>query len=387
MRTIDRFVGVPLCWMAAAWNRMLRPRTGRAKLEGVLVMKFFGMGSVLLTSPVVTALKRAHPAVRIAYLTFAQNGEILSRLHGIDLPLLISTTSAGAFVRSTLSALIAIRRMQVDVVLDLEFFSKFSTLVSVLSGAPTRIGFDLPTRWRRSNLTARVPLDHGTHVTREFVQQLTRLGIKGNPDEVMRLAATREETESMKQKLSVDDNGVESICININAGSTSLERRWPAERFGEIVHTLMSERPARRFFFIGVESEREYVHAVLRSCPEISSRSVNCAGVLTLGELIALLQHSSLLLTNDTGPMHIAAAVGTRVVALFGPESPRFYGPLGRARIMYKGLPCSPCLNVYNAKMFVCPYDARCMKEITVEEVMDAIRLIMQEAAQERVEA
>jgi ADP-heptose:LPS heptosyltransferase len=70
--------------------------------------------------------------------------------------------------------------------------------------------------------------------------------------------------------------------------------------------------------------------------------------------------------------MHIAGAVGTPVVALFGPESPVLYGPPGDARVMYKSLSCSPCLTVYNAKQFVCPFNARCMKEIGVEEVASA---------------
>jgi heptosyltransferase-2 len=108
---------------------------------------------------------------------------------------------------------------------------------------------------------------------------------------------------------------------------------------------------------------------------DVRRNSFNAAGLLSLGELIALLQRSTLILTNDSGPMHIAAALGRPVVALFGPESPALYGPpAGATRTIYKAVSCSPCLNVYNAKLFVCPYHARCMKEISTTDVLDAIR-------------
>jgi ADP-heptose:LPS heptosyltransferase len=122
-------------------------------------------------------------------------------------------------------------------------------------------------------------------------------------------------------------------------------------------------------------NERLYVDRALEGHADLQGAAFNCAGDLSLGELIALLQQSTLLLTNDSGVMHIASAAGTPVVGLFGPESPKMYGPSGPSRAIYKSLSCSPCLNMYNAKLFVCPYQARCMREISVEEVIDAVVL------------
>jgi ADP-heptose:LPS heptosyltransferase len=139
---------------------------------------------------------------------------------------------------------------------------------------------------------------------------------------------------------------------------------------------LLKERPTLRFFFTGAADERAYVEQALARNESVRNRAVNCAGLLTLGEFIALLSRSRLLLTNDSAPMHIASAVGTPVVALFGPESPQFYGPLGRAVVLYKPPSCSPCLNIYNAKLFICPYEARCMKQITIEDVLHAIKRV-----------
>jgi len=383
MRTIDRFVGIPLCWMTGIWITLVgrRPSIPAAhQLSTVLVIKFFGLGSVLLSTPFLSALRRCHPNARIIYLTFESNKELLERLPQLAMILTISTSSARAFLRTAGSTIRTVRKMNIDAVFDLEFFSKFSTLVSAVSGSPIRVGYELPARWRKMNLTHQVLLDHTAHVTQVFANQLQTVGqpVIECPA-ITPVEATPAERFSMQKKLSLGDNGVKIISVNINAGSTSYERRWDPVNFIEAVKAVRQQNSSIRFFFVGSRSERQYVDRALQGYPGLRGTAVNCAGDLSLGELIALLQRSVLLLTNDSGVMHIAAAAGTPVVALFGPESPMLYGPSGISRTIYKSLPCSPCLNVYNAKLFVCPYRARCMKEITVGEVVEAFTLISSE--------
>jgi ADP-heptose:LPS heptosyltransferase len=376
MRFVDRYAGVPLCWISGLWHRRFSRRRipFQSPPRAILIIKFFGMGSILLSAPSLAALREAFPDARIYYLSFSSNREILERLPFPFTPLTISSESALSFVRDTITVIRTVRRASVTVVFDLEFFSKFSTLISSLSGASERVGFELPTFWRRANLTVPVPFDRSLHVIEMFSKQLQAFGIRAvTPSVQISIQANTEERVSLERKLALGRNGVEVIAVNINAGATSLERRWPAERFAEVVRRLLAQNPHRRFLFLGTKAEREYVGRMLHENPDIQFASVNCAGALSLGEAIALLERSSFLLTNDSGPMHLASAAGTPVVALFGPESPRFYGPLGEHRIVYKSLSCSPCLNIYNAKLFVCPYDALCMKEITVEDVLAAI--------------
>jgi ADP-heptose:LPS heptosyltransferase len=263
-------------------------------------------------------------------------------------------------------------------VFDLEFFSKFSTLVAWFSGSPVRVGYDLPARWRSMNITHHIPLDHSAHVRELFLHQLRPFSIDvSETPPVSRLMSSRSERISMERKLNLASNGFKIVAININAGSTSLERRWGPDRFMEVAAAILHRQRNGRLFFTGSADEHAYVEAALRHSPEAQSHAVNCAGLLTLGELIALLERSSLFLTNDSGPMHIASSVGTPMVALFGPESPQFYGPLGRSRVLYKEISCSPCLNMYNAKLFECPYNARCMKETSTNEVLEAALAIL----------
>ncbi len=378
MRATDRYVGIPLCWLTGLANLILRKNSlPTGELRTILVIKFFGMGSILLASPFLTALRQRLPDARILFLTFEQNRELLVRLpYRLDV-LTIRTSSPSAFLKDTAKVITRIRSMHVDVVFDLEFFSKFSTLISALSLSRIRVGFALPTFWRRHNLTHEVTLDKSDHVVNVFRRQLLAVGI--THDHEARLSvmiATDEERMSARKKLNLEQGTFEVISVNINAGKTSRERQWQPANFMRVVQILLERNPLRRFVFIGNSDERQYVADALAGGRETARCCINGAGLLTIGELIALFETSAFVLTNDSGPMHIAAATGAKVIALFGPESPRFYGPIGDTIVLYKGIECSPCLNVYDAKLFVCPYSARCMKEISVDEVVAALTSI-----------
>jgi heptosyltransferase-2 len=171
------------------------------------------------------------------------------------------------------------------------------------------------------------------------------------------------------------------ICINPNAGATSLDRRWDGRRFSRVIDILRAENPTALFCLIGSPDEREYVEGIRSGLRGGVHHSMNLAGLLAFRELIALFSRSKLLITNDSGPMHAAAAVGLPTVALFGPEAPLFYGPIGNMTInLYAGLPCSPCLNIYDAKVFKCPIDRQCMKEISVGQVVAASRSLLRDS-------
>ncbi len=381
MRAIDRFAGVPLCWLTGVWNTVARRHSPSPRSETFLLIKFFGMGSVLLSTPVISSLLSRYPKARIFYLTFSSNREVLTKT-GLPVEIVtISDSSSVAFAGTAVKALYRLARASIDVVFDLEFFSKFSTLVSVLSGARVRTGFYLPAWWRRSNLTHPVVLERSSHVSGLFLRHLSAVGIQGaDRIRIARLRASADERAAMELKLGLTRSNSEVICINANAGATSPERRWRPRRFVAVAEHLVREDPSRRIFFTGSASERAYVDEVIGLAGGDSRAFRNCSGELSVAELVALFERSSFLVTNDSGPMHLAAAVGLPVIALFGPESPAFYGPLGSSKICYEAVACSPCLNVYNAKQFACPYGTRCMAAISTDDVLLAIQSVSAEA-------
>jgi len=377
IRSLDRFLGVPLCWMTGLFFRKRSQPLPPARWANILVIKFFGLGSILLTTPMLGILRKLSPRARILYLSFESNREILERLDGLDEILSIRTSTPMQFLDDALRVLRYLRKAKVDAVFDLEFFSKFSTLISAWTRASVRTGFSLPTIWRRRNLSHPIQLSHETHARILFLQHLSPFGWNGNEPPIQSLAASPGEQRSMREKLSLVEASDEVICINVNAGVTSLERRWALSQFAELITKLSSQTPQRRFVLIGTDNEREYVNQIFSFGKSIKRVATNSAGLLGLGELIALFQQTTVLITNDSGPMHIAAAVGTPVVGLFGPESPKFYGSHGDVANVYKAIACSPCLNFYNAKLFTCPFNARCMQEISTTEVLAAANSLL----------
>jgi ADP-heptose:LPS heptosyltransferase len=384
-RAIDRFAGIPLCIVAALLRRLASRRPvaeDPRQWQSVLVLKFFGLGSIVQATAFVHALRSLNPKARIFFLTFAGNSEMAERIPGVTDSCTISTESLPVFIRDTLRALSRVRSAGPDVAFDLEFFSKFSTLLGLLSGAPLRVGYALPARWRIWSLTHPTLLDTSGHIADSFLSLLQRFTASdvstGTPDFRRATAAERRAIDDALD-LHVRDSPL--VCVNINAGATSLERRWPAERFMKVVRVLLERHPGGRFIFIGARDERAYVAGAIAATGLMSGRVENFAGMTSLGELIALLERADLLLTNDSGPMHLAAVLGTPTVALFGPESPRVYLPRGNVNVIYKPMECSPCLNVYNAKLFRCPYQARCMREISPDEVTAAARQLLSNRA------
>ena len=145
-------------------------------------------------------------------------------------------------------------------------------------------------------------------------------------------------------------------------------------KYSELISRLAREDTSSLFCFIGsVEDSHRVRRAILDTeCP---ARCIDASGKLTIPELGALFQRCELLISNDSGPLHLAASLGTGTIGLYGPESPDFYGPVSdRSSVIYKGIKCSPCMNVYTAKQFRCPFNAECMREISVEEVLQQVR-------------
>ena len=375
MRFVDRFLGIPLCWILAMLHRLSKrayPNNLSAEVKDILVIKFFGMGSVILATPSLTLIRRGFPKARITFLSFHQNGEILARISTIDRVVTIDRSSVWRFVASTFRAIHTIRTIGPQVCFDLEFFSKFSTIVSAISRATIRGAFHLPTRWRSGLVTHQIRLDKNRHVIHSFcalVRSVIELEDQDPPLESPSIE--QGDHRSLLQKLPIE--GRRLISVNINAGDTFPERRWPKEKFAELISRLARQNDAL-FCFTGNQSDTPRV-AVAIANTDCVERCVDASGKLTIPELGALLERSDILISNDSGPLHLAASLGTPVVGLFGPEDPEFYGPTHpEAIVVYRKLECSPCMNIYAAKQFRCPYQARCMREITVDQVFARIQ-------------
>jgi ADP-heptose:LPS heptosyltransferase len=165
------------------------------------------------------------------------------------------------------------------------------------------------------------------------------------------------------------------ICVNVNAGNVYLERRWPRERFSEAVGILAGSHPEVTFVFTGTAAERSYTQGAIPA--HLSGRCVNAAGDYSIRKLASLFAGAELVISCDSGPLHLADMLGVPCIGIYGPETPTFYGVTGEASVrLYKPVSCSPCMNLYDARSFRCPYNARCMDEIAPGDLVEAVETL-----------
>jgi ADP-heptose:LPS heptosyltransferase len=263
--------------------------------------------------------------------------------------------------------------------------------VARLSRARWTVGFSAPEVWRGGFFDEVVPFNRYWHVARN-ARSLAG-GENGEAvkfSELIRPASTEAGRSEARRRLA--DGPIRPsrplVVVNVNAGQLALERRWPKEHFVALLNGLLglTEASARhglepeglRIVLAGAPDEREYVEGIRQAllAPELVE---NAAGDLTLDGLVALLEGAALLVSNDSGPLQVGAALGRPVVALFGPETPVMYAPLSPgATVLYRPPACSPCINVHDNKLATCHVGhALCMEKIEPEEVLaEAARIL-----------
>lgn len=380
MKKIDKLIGTPLSILFLLYEftkRIFIKRRRPTEFKKILVMKFFGMGSIILSIPLLNLIRKNFKEAEVTYLTFSQNKELLQQIKLADRHYFLRTDTFFHFIFDTLKILFKLRIEKYDAVLDLEFFSNFSLTMSYLSGAKWRAGYYVRGTARGFILDSAIYFNHLKHVSEVFAMLV--YGLKDGAMESPQIEFNLLPFLNLKEEqFNFEDFGIENngrkplIVMNVNASELCKERRWPAENFVQLSEYLIKNYDAL-LLFTGAEYDREYVQDVIDRIT-IKENVVNLAGKTGLKELIFILKNCDIFISNDSGPLHLASLLDRPTVSFFGPETPRHYGPLnGRRIVFYKDVYCSPCLSVYNAKTSACNGRNICMREISVKEVIGEI--------------
>ena len=387
LQAADRRLG-PLAGILLRPLALLRRRKP-GPAQRLLVIKFWGLGSLQLATPALRALRRRHPSAPLSLLTLKGNRELAEGFGLFDEVRCLDLAARGRvslFVR-LVQMLRALRAARYDRVYDFEFFTWFSALASLASGAPRTFGFAAPGVRRGGLHTDTVPFNRYWHVARNF--RALAGGENGAEVSIEELSVFRV-LPRHEQELDrvLNAGGRRLVVMNPNAGDLAPERRWPSERFAAVAARLVREDDAL-VVVTGAPSEQDKTRAVLRAAgPLPSGRLQDLGGALSIGALHALLRRADVVISNDSGPMHIAAALGAPTLGLFGPETPVMYAPLGaHTRVHYAPPLCSPCINVHEAKVLSCIHgQPECLMRIEVEQVLESARSLLEEGALRRRE-
>jgi lipopolysaccharide heptosyltransferase II len=395
---IDRRIGPALCLALFALRSILRrsPPQVPDPIRKVLVLKMWGMGSIVLATPLLRALRQRHPEARIDLLTLGENRAIAGCVPEID-GVHVVDLSGGipSFFAGTLGVLRKVRGERYDLLFDLEFLTRFSAIFSLLSGAQRSFGFSTKGDLRARLHDAVVPFNAYNHVALNFLALLGGRAVEPLPEfdaqgaTSLPALAPGPAAERELQEILDGRPGYRPdrplVVVNPNAGDMALERRWPEEHFVALLRSLCESRDVN-VALIGSPGERDYVAGLARRT-ELGERLMDLTGTIDVPQLVALLGRADVAVTSDSGPLHVAAAAGTSTVALFGPETPTLYGPLRsrpeqRHLVHYRNLACSPCMFVHNNKVLSCwAAKALCMTGIEPSDVLASVDKLLAERA------
>ena len=337
-------------------------------MQKILIIKLRYIGDVLLATPTVRAIKAARPDVRVTMMVNRGTEDVLSGNPDMDEIVVLDKGSLAA----QWGLITGLRRRRFDTVIDLTDGDR-SAFLSWVSGAPVRIGFNDEHRWRGKWYTHVVQSMPGAHhrIDRDL-EALKPMGIQaGSKDPQLWL--TREEENSANQLL--DQLGVQrsQSMVILQPGARYWFKAWPPERFAELADRLTSQYSCQ-VLIGGSDQDIDLAQQIRQTA---KSRPIIMAGRTTIKQFAAIAKRSALFVGSDSGAMHIAAAVGTPVVALFGPSSPAEWGPRsGQVHVIYKGLDCRQCFHPTCDRG-----EMSCMRQIMVEEVLGAaVRLLRVQA-------
>jgi heptosyltransferase-2 len=308
------------------------------------------------------ALRSAFPAAEIVVAANPLVSELFRHHPYCDRVLVYDKKGEHKGVRGLVRFSSILRRERFDLAILLQNAVE-AALMTFLAGIPRRAGY--ATDGRRILLTHAVTVgeeERGLHHTRYYLRMLASLGITGG-DGNLRLSCTDEDLAWARKQLG---SGV-AFAVNPGAAYGSA-KRWYPERFAAVADRLSSEYGAR-IVLTGGPAEAEIGRDIAAA---MGIPPLDLIGRTTVRQLMALLSLCRLVVTNDSGPMHVAAAFDVPVVAVFGPTDHTTTSPLTeRNRIVRHEMDCAPCL------LRQCPTDHRCMTAVTVEDVLRAARELL----------
>lgn len=387
LRIIDLWVGRPICWLITALyfaKGLLVKKTPPANPRQILFIKLFGAGSIVLAYPTVRAAQRRFPEAELYFLTFSANRPVLALLGAIP-DRNIYTVRNDSLLHLLLdicSCLNSLIRKKLDVIIDLEFFSRFTAILSFALRSQLRIGFyGFHTEGLRRGrfINSQVNYNHTLHTARAFFTLLRPLGVgQESFDAALPVIPPTPAYPGNILSLLPESTGAEGrpettrwLAINPNSSDLIALRRWPEEHFVGLALRLLEEFADYGIIFIGSKEEKAYVDTLVATIKgEVpTARIANLAGLTTLAELLDLFHLIELFITNDSGPAHLAALTRVKTITLFGPETPELYAPLNdNSTCLYLGLDCQPCITIYNGKHSHCR-DNQCLKQLTIDRV------------------
>ncbi|MFZ3230423.1 MAG: glycosyltransferase family 9 protein [Pseudobdellovibrio sp.] len=391
MRKIDFYVGIPLCFIFSILDRIIilfNPVKFTVPRKAVFI-ELSEMGSAILADPCMRQLKSKN--VEIYFLIFKKNKSSLQLLKTVPEQnvFVLRESSVVTLIWDAFRFFFWCRSNRIDCCIDLELFSRVTSLLTFLTRADLRVGFHRFHQeglYRGHFLTHPIPYNHQTHIAHNFMNLIEALFCERSSDgifkrqtvssdlQISQAEITFASTDEIKNQIKKIDPSWSTepiILVNANAGDFLPQRKWPITNFATLIKLLLNENKNLRVLLTGSPSERNDLDQLIDLVA--NDRCLNFAGAVRFEELPALYTLSKILITNDSGPAHFSSVTAIKSFVFFGPETPQLYGSLGQSTALYSNYSCSPCVSATNHRKTNCN-DNQCLKVISAESVFAKVQ-------------
>jgi len=335
------------------------------KLKRILITRTDRLGDVVLSTPVIRFIRRVYPEAYIAFMVRPENRDVVAGNPHFDEVVIYDKYGSQKSFRNTIKFAFSLRNKRFDTAIALHPTNRVHIML-FLAGIPVRIGYDM----RMGRLLTKSFLHRKQEGNKHEVDYnfdlLQQAGFDTDGADRRPYMVTTDNDKRMIDSVE-KDRGFKDNIIAIHAGASCSSKRWPPEKFARVAD-MLNEKYRADIILVGGDETVRYSSLVVSG---MKSKVIDLTGMLRLGELAELLSRCRLFVSNDSGPVHVAVAVGTPVVAIFGRNNPGLspdrWGPLGEEdRILHKDVGCETCL-AHN-----CEKDFACLKAITADEVANA---------------
>ena len=325
-------------------------------VTSILIIRPGGIGDAVLLATAVRTFKNNFLNAYVTILAERRNAGVFLLIPGITRVLCYDRPNE----------LLQAVRGEFDIVLDTEQWHRLSAVVARLASAPVKIGFATNERLRM--FTHTIPYFHDDYETVSFARLLEPLECRVGEEDFLTPFLFISDAASATA-FSLLDSFQEQPFVIVFPGASIQERQWGADRFRQVAEVLTAF--GIKIVVVGGKEDRKLGEVITGGV-----LGLNLAGMTSLPETAAVIQRSALLLSGDSGVLHIAVGLGVPTVSLFGPGRAKKWAPRGDHHIVInKKLPCSPCTTFGTTPP--CPYNVRCMQDITVDEVVNAVTMLL----------
>ncbi len=376
IKFIDKVIGIPYCLILGIIRLFTKKNLpSLEKTKNILIIQLWGIGETILTIPAIKALKERYKKTAIDILCTSRikdvyfNYPFISKLNVVNLNIF------------SLKWFVLKNYRKYDIVIDMEEYLNISAILSFFLGKYV-IGYSHGIR--SLVYSTKVKYNDKQHTSKTFFDLVKVLGIKVTVKKLEKLNYTGTDKKIVDLALKYSKISKKHFIVGIAAGAaeSSKSRMWSIENFAELIEKISSKKKNVKVILIGSSNEKKLNDSIINliKSKRIKNNILNFANKFTLRQTFYLISKCNVLIGNDSGPMHIGAAMNVKTIGLFGPNLPIRFSPLNKkSRSIHKKMPCSPCINVHKGQVPECIHGEtsrdyqKCMKEIKVKDVLKYI--------------